>query len=577
MTAHVPRLPLSPVHRVVALAAAVVAMVGATVLAPPMPSQASGAQASGAAIFVDPAAGSDSASGAQAAPLRTIQAALDRAQPGTTIRLAPGAYRERPVTRVAGQPGMPITIEGPESGTAEADRYRATLFGTSRILNVDHSWYTLRGFTIDGQEALRSATFPTDPAQAAAFKDSVQASVRDGRLIYIGSADTTRGLTGITVEDMYLKGAGGECIRIRNAATDTVIRNSVITWCGMFAKDGGTDKYRYHNGEGVYIGTSPNSTSQPMYANDTTHGIRVVGNRIHTFGSECVDVKENSYGNLMEANDCSGNTEPTSFNGSLVELRGTLNEVVGNTIAGSLGDGLKIAANSGYSSGGNSARGNVLRGVAGTPVINRSLQAQGSFCGNSVDEQPAVSGTSLGDITAPCASASPSATPTPSPTPSTSASASPSASPSATATASPTTTASPSATATTAPIVVQAESGTIVAPLLVGTAADAEGGRYVVQTASSGSGRVTLRLPVVTAGKYRLEGRIMTTGGDANSFYYSFDGASRRTWDLDEPRSTWTWDVTGPTVTLAAGTHTLTLTRRESGAKLDVIRMVRVG
>jgi hypothetical protein len=316
----------------------------------------------------------------------------------------------------------------------------------------------------------------------------------------------------------------------------------------------------------------------------------VIGNRIHTFGSECVDVKENSYANLIEGNDCSGNTEPTAFNGSLVELRGTANEVVGNTIAGSSGDGVKIAANSGYSSAGNSARGNVLRAVAGAPVINRSLQAQGTFCGNTVDEQPAVSGASLGDITAPCpttpspsasASASPTASASASPTATATASASPTPSVSPTAspspTVSPTSTPSPTPTATTAPLVIQAESGSVVAPLLVASAADAEGGRYVVQTASSGSGRVTLTLPIAATGKYRLEGRIITTGGDANSFYYSFDGASRRTWDLDEPRSTWTWDVTGPTVSLAAGSHTLTLTRRESGAKLDVVRLVKVG
>ena len=187
---------------------------------------------------------------------------------------------------------------------------------------------------------------------------------------------------------MYLKGAGGECVRIRNATTDTVVRNSVITWCGMFAKDGGTTKFKYHNGEAVYIGTSPNSTTQPMYANDTTHNIQVLGNRMWTYGSECFNVKENSYGNRMEGNDCQANTEPTTFNGSLVELRGSNNEVVNNSVSGSLGYALKIASNSGYSSAGNSARANSFSAQAAAPVVNNSTQAQGSFCGNTVDRVP---------------------------------------------------------------------------------------------------------------------------------------------------------------------------------------------
>ena len=136
-------------------------------------------------MYVDPEVGVDSAAGSQSAPLRTIQTALDRAEPGTTIHLASGIYRERPVTKRAGLPGLPISIVGPETGKAESGRYLATLFGTSRIFNIDHSHYALRGFTIDGQEALRGTTFPTDVTAATAFKDSVQASVKDGRLIYI--------------------------------------------------------------------------------------------------------------------------------------------------------------------------------------------------------------------------------------------------------------------------------------------------------------------------------------------------------------------------------------------------------
>jgi hypothetical protein len=88
-------------------------------------------------LHVSPA-GSDSAAGTPASPLRTIQSALDKARPGTTIHLAPGTYHERLVTRRAGTAAAPITIKGPETGKDSKGRYRAVLLGTSRIVSVDH-------------------------------------------------------------------------------------------------------------------------------------------------------------------------------------------------------------------------------------------------------------------------------------------------------------------------------------------------------------------------------------------------------------------------------------------------------
>ena len=52
----------------------------------------------------------------------------------------------------------------------------------------------------------------------------------------------------------------------------------MIQWCGLFAKEASATRYAWHNGEGVYIGTSPKSTDQPMYAGDTSSGNVVSGN-----------------------------------------------------------------------------------------------------------------------------------------------------------------------------------------------------------------------------------------------------------------------------------------------------------
>ena len=103
---------------------------------------------------------------------------------------------------------------------------------------------------------------------------------------------------------MFLNGAGGECVRLRNNAHDNTITDSVIQYCGMFGKGDGEERAAYHNGEGVYIGTSPESDDQPMSANDTSSHNVVARNIIRTFGSECFNVKENAHDNVFEDNDC---------------------------------------------------------------------------------------------------------------------------------------------------------------------------------------------------------------------------------------------------------------------------------
>ena len=358
-------------------------------------------------LHVDPAVGSDSNDGSERAPLSTIQAGLEKAVPGTLISLAPGVYRESLTTVRDGAPGAPITIKGPESGTDRAGRYQATLYGTGRVISVNHSYYTFDGFTVDGQEKLAGTTFPTDITRMNAFKDSVAAKVADGRLVYVGADDTSRDITGITLHNMFLNGAGGECVRLRNNAHDNAITDSVIQYCGLYGKGSGEKRARYHNGEGVYIGTSPNSDDQPMHANDGSARNVVARSVIRTFGSECFNVKENAHDNVFEDNVCVGNTEPLDNDGSNIELRGYANVVRNNQISESAGVSLKIKSDEQqYDKGGNIVVDNRL---SGAPVALQveSAAPQGPMCGNVVSTAALVGddddGAPVGGgFTAPC-------------------------------------------------------------------------------------------------------------------------------------------------------------------------------
>ena len=331
-------------------------------------------------LYVDPTSGDDANDGSSGRPVKTIQAALDAAQPGTQINLAEGVYRERITTRVNGTAEHPIVLKGPESGKDPSGRREATVVDASRVVNINHSHHILDGFTVDGQEKLGGTTFPTGLDSIDAFKRKVQDDVVDSKLVYVGSADDSRNITGVKLQNMFLTGAGGECVRLRNNAHGNTIVDSVIQYCGMYGKDVGNSKTEFHNGEGVYIGTSPGSDNQPMAANDAGSGNVIKGNTIRTFGTECLDVKENAHDNAFEDNDCSANTESTADGGSLVELRGYDNVVRNNRLSDSLGYGVKIRSDTAkYDRGGNVVTGNRIANTAGKAIFIKSDAKQGEI------------------------------------------------------------------------------------------------------------------------------------------------------------------------------------------------------
>jgi hypothetical protein len=369
------------------------------------------ADAAGTAYFVAPT-GADTNSGTSAtAPFRTIQKALDLAQPGTTITLAPGRYVEAVVTKVAGIAAAPITVKGPETGTALAGRDKAVLVSPAgRTFSINHSFYTLDGFTIDGQPNIPRSDYPAGVSLSGIkpFKDSVSTRAVNSKLVYVGASSTSADIVGTTISNMFLTGSGGECVRFRNRAANSTVVNSVIQWCGLYASGDDVDKYKYHNAEGVYVGTSPKSTDQPMFANDSSNGVVVRNSTINTFGSECFEVKENAHDNRLENTDCGWNDEPASFQGSNVELRGDHNTVLGNRLSTSRSWNLKLASDSPtYDRGGNTAQGNAFSGAATYAIVNRQT-GPGPICGNTFTGPVSdPSGGSVGAPSAACTGATP--------------------------------------------------------------------------------------------------------------------------------------------------------------------------
>ena len=135
-------------------AAGIAALTGAAAFA------AAPAQAAGAEIHVS-TKGSDSAAGTAAAPLRTVQAAIDRATPGTTIKVHAGTYSQvlniknsgtasaRIVVTNAGDGAVTLTsAQAPDSCSNRRPSSRRTIkimtgadYWTFQGLNIVHGAY----------------------------------------------------------------------------------------------------------------------------------------------------------------------------------------------------------------------------------------------------------------------------------------------------------------------------------------------------------------------------------------------------------------------------------------------------
>jgi parallel beta-helix repeat protein len=248
-------------------------------------------------LYVSPE-GSDSAAGTEAAPLRTLQKALDLAQPGVTINLKTGTYRPSATvhTKVNGTSGSPITIRS-------APGADATLAGpsSSRGLQVNNDWYVIRDLEFSNADILL-------------WLDGASNVVITGNVFHY---------------------AGGECVRIKNQSHNNTFSGNRVSNCGRQGFDLAAGS---KNGEGVYIGTAPEQRYKIGGVADKTTGTIVENNVFTTNGSEAVDIKEDAEGNIVRNNVASGNRDPEGAN---FGVRGDRNTFSGNESFNSAGAGFR--------------------------------------------------------------------------------------------------------------------------------------------------------------------------------------------------------------------------------------------
>ncbi len=286
----------------------------------------------GTTLLVSATAGPNG-DGTRSRPYASIDEALVRAQPGDQVLVASGEYPPFASVR-SGTADAPIRITGEDARIVGA--------GDGRVIEVTHSYTTLEGLDISEGDVLV-------------------------RLV---------GTQGVRLLDNFLHGAGSECVRLRDGASNSEIVGNRIERCGM--RDFNLDADR-KNGEGVYIGVAPEQLGDDPGASAVAQGNRVADNDISVPG-ECVDVKEGAVGTQVVANRCTGGEDPEGAGFSSRADGSTFRE---NVSTGHAGAGIRLGGDDPGQGVGNVVVGNRLSGNAGYGLKVERLP-QGEICGNEV-------------------------------------------------------------------------------------------------------------------------------------------------------------------------------------------------
>jgi len=227
--------------------------------------------------------GSNANPGSEREPLRTIQRALLRAEPGDTVHVLAGEYDEHVETVRAGEPDRPITITGPPDAVLRGDPDR------SLIVRIRHSHVHITGLTIDGLQD------PTAPDDAAAYNR--------GQLVIARPPTTTDAyLEDVVIAPHTMGNTGREMVSLERTQGAEVGPFRVIGPAGTHYLR--TDRPG-HNGEIVYLGTSPGnlgSNWHPWTEYDRTNDVLVhhIDNSEGHGHSELVQMKPGTHDVTIE-------------------------------------------------------------------------------------------------------------------------------------------------------------------------------------------------------------------------------------------------------------------------------------
>ena len=303
-------------------------------------------------------------------PKDSIQDAIETAKPGDTVVLADGLYEQDIVSVRDGSPDNRITITGSRKAIVNGKKD-----GASRMIQINHSYITLDGFTVDGKK--------NSGKNSEDFVDKLiyVLGKKKPELIRSNGVEYESSLDGMIISNMLMINGGGECLRLRSFITNAEIVGNKIENCGVhdFAFPSSTV-----NGEVIYVGTSSNqwfdgknSRSGP----DLTKFVWIHENEMISKGNE-LDVKEGTTDVLVEHNVFSDQRDPNS---GCLDSR--TDDIIFryNDVSGCLGAGIRIGGHTidGHTYGeNNEVYGNFFQGTEYASVKIETGKSH-TFCENT--------------------------------------------------------------------------------------------------------------------------------------------------------------------------------------------------
>lgn len=199
-----------------------------------------------ATIFVDPASSNTSGGRSPESPINTVEAALEVAQPGDTIYLAPGTY---PPIKIQDQDGLTLAPWPDREG---------------EVVVSDQSYERTAAVLIERSDNL---------------------VIDDLRLEKSLWGVMVRSSSRVEILNLTISDIGQEGVHIKDNSSEVVIFGNTISETGK--RPGGSGEFGYARfGEGVYVGTGGEDSSA-----DRTNGVTIEGNEIFATTAEAIDIK----------------------------------------------------------------------------------------------------------------------------------------------------------------------------------------------------------------------------------------------------------------------------------------------
>jgi hypothetical protein len=259
-------------------------------------------------LWVSPT-GSDAANGGEGSPLKTIQAAADKATPGTAIMVKAGTYVENVTLRPSGNPDAPIWLVSAD-GQGAAHIQSATSNGFVVVGSGVENWI-VRDLHISGGS--RGIQF----TMAGNFNDLAKNIVIEGNIVANTATDGIKiaQADNVHILDNRVSNVGEEGIDFVAVNGSVIARNDVVNTKGagsIMVKGGSSDVLVQSNhvqgnpADGILIGGwTEGQFFRPGTQAYEARNVTVVDNRVEDVGRRPLNVlggqDSKAYGNFFEA------------------------------------------------------------------------------------------------------------------------------------------------------------------------------------------------------------------------------------------------------------------------------------